>query len=256
VVGFELFNEPPVGEPDVDTFSALAAAHVRAGAPDKLVMFEPSAVRNLFDFVPKATAPFPEAAAVYAPHIYTFVFYPDQTQLEQLQPGDLEASVQAARAEAAAWRTPLVFGEYGIGPNQANADLWMGVQAELHDAYLASDAFWLWKEQSQGAWGVYDHALGPNNEDVWTERPQVIAWISRVHASRIAGTVVANQYTHTTGALHLEVTGAGKPHAIYIPEHAATSFAITCNAKPVAAPRDAATGEVSFACDGVIDVTP
>jgi endoglycosylceramidase len=257
VIGFELFNEPPVGQPDVDAFSAAAAARVRTAAPGKLVIFEPSAVRNLFDFAPKPAAPFATPDAVYAPHIYTFVFYLDQSRLEQLQPGDLEPSVEAARAEAAAWQTPILIGEYGIGPTQPNADEWMGVQAELHDAYLASDAFWVWKENSQGAWGVHDHAVGPAGEDVWTERPQVVAWISRIHAARIAGHVIANRYDHLTGSLHLEVEDTGgSAHELYIPERAAASFTITCNGAVADGVRDPSTGLVSLACDGAVEVAP
>src|SRR5690606_39381490 len=45
---------------------------------------------NLFDFAPKPAAPFPVENAVYAPHIYTYVFNADPKQLEQLQPGDLD----------------------------------------------------------------------------------------------------------------------------------------------------------------------
>ncbi len=252
VIGFELFNEPPVGEALVDAFSFEAAARVRAAAPGKLVMFEPSATRNLFDFAPHPAAPFPERDAVYAPHIYTFVFYSDPTQLQNLTPDALEPSVQAAREEAKAWNTPLVIGEYGVGPDQANADLWMGVEATLHDRYLASDAFWVWKEQSQGAWGVFDHT-----GDTWTERPQVVAWISRVHAARIAGEVIANEYDRDTGALQLETRNTGGvPHSIYIPERAATTFSASCDGAAVAAARDPATGLVELACDGVLDVTP
>ena len=249
VIGFELFNEPPVGDSLVTPFSVEAAARVSAIAPTKLVMFEPSATRNLFDFAPKPTEPFPTPNAVYAPHIYTFVFYSDSTQLQTLTPDALEPSVQAARAEATAWGTPLVIGEYGIGPTQPNADLWMGVQATLHDRYFASDAFWVWKEESQGAWGVFDFANG-----VWTERPQVVAWISRVHAARIAGTVTANEYDSTTGGLRLEThdTG-GVPHSIYLPSVAAT---ITCNDAPVTATRDSTTGLVEVPCDGVLVVAP
>ena len=255
VLGFELFNEPPNGEADVDAFTAVAAARVRAAAPNKLVMFEPSAVRNIFDFVPKAMAPFPVEGAVYAPHVYTLVFYSDQGPLQRLQPSDLEPSVEAARGEADAWHAPLLFGEFGVGPTTANADLWMGVEAELHDRFLASDAFWVWKEQSQGSWGVFDHA----EPDTWTERPQVVAWISRVHAARIAGEVVANTYDHTTGALHLEIargSAGGNAHAIYVPERAAASFAIACDGAAVTAARDATTGLVDVACDGALDVTP
>lgn len=248
VLGFELYNEPPVGDTLVEPFSIAAATRVRAAAPDKLVFFEPSATRNLVDFAPKAQAPFPVVNAVYAPHVYTYVFASDPTLLMNLQPADLEASVLGTRAEATAWHTPLVIGEYGIGPTGTNADLWMGVQAQMHDRYLASDAFWVWKEESQASWGVFDH----NADDTWTERPQVVAWLSRTHAARIAGTVMANEYDYTTRALHLEAHGGGT-HSIYTPADGAT---FTCNGKTLSAARDAATGLSEVACDGVLDVTP
>jgi len=253
VIGFELFNEPPVAEDQVDAFHRVAAARVRRAAPDKLVLFEPSATRNLFDFVPLAKHAFPTENAVYAPHIYTFVFYSDPTQLQNLTPDALEPSVEAARAEATAWHTPLVITEYGVGPTTPNADLWMASEAALHDRFLASDAFWLWKEDSQGSWGVFDL----QSDGSWTERPQVVAWISRVHAARIAGTVVANAYDPTAGSLHLEVHGSGKTtQVVYIPERAAATFSVMCNGVSVAADRDPATGLVELPCDGSLDVAP
>ena len=242
VIGFELFNEPPVGDTLVTPFSIAAATRVRAAAPDKLVFFEPSATRNLVDFSPKSKTHFPVENSVYAPHVYTYVFAPDQTPLQNLNPDDLEASVAGTRAEATAWHTPLVIGEYGIGPSAPNADLWMGVEAQLHDRYLAGDAFWLWKEESQGAWGVYDLA----GDGSWTERPQVVAWLSRPHAARIAGTVVANEYDYTARALHLETHGGGT-HSIFIP----AGYSASCNGNALAA----ATGWVDVACDGMLDVT-
>jgi hypothetical protein len=135
----------------------------------------------------------------------------------------------------------------------------MGTEAELHDAYLASDAFWLWKESSQGGWGVFDHSTAPDGSDVWTERPQVVAWISRVHAARIAGDVVANVFDHASGTLHLEVKRGsthGTPHDIYIPERAAATFSIACNGAALAAARDDASGLASVVCDGVLDIAP
>ena len=244
VIGFELFNEPVVGDTLVEPFSIAAATRVRAAAPDKLVFFEPSATRNIVDFAPKSMHAFPVANSVYAPHIYTHVFAPDPTALQNLDPADLEASVAGTRAEATAWHTPLVIDEYGIGPTAPNADLWMGVEAQLHDRYLASDAFWVWKEESQSGWGVYDHDA---TTDSWTERPQVVAWLSRPHAARIAGTVVANEYDYTTRALHLETHGGGT-HSIYIPAGDSAS----CNGTALAA----TTGWVDVACDGMLDVTP
>jgi endoglycosylceramidase len=256
VIGFEIFNEPTVGFSLVDNFNVAAAAAVRAAAPQKLVFFEPSAIRNFADSVPIAQAPFPTDGAVYAPHIYTFVFRADQSAMEALQPADLESSIVQARAEANAWTTPLWIGEYGVGPDQANATLWMDVQQELHDHFLASDAFWLWKEQVQGAWGLYDYDA---SNGAWTERPEIVHWVSRVRAARIAGTVVENRWDRTTRALHLEVARGsvhGVPHVVYSPEVAAATFAATCNGAPLAGTRDAATGEVELLCDGTLDVTP
>ncbi len=252
VIGFELYNEPVVGQPEVDAFNFAAAAAVRAAAPGKLVFFEPSAVRNLFDFIPPADAPFPVDGAVYAPHVYTFVFAADPRPLEELEARDLEPSVRNAREEADAWATPLFIGEFGIGPDTSNADLWMGAQAELHDRYLASDAFWVWKEHVQDSWGVHDW-----DGTTWTERPQIVAWISRVSARRIAGEVVENRWDRTSRALRLEVRGAGStPHSIYVPEVAAETYTVQCDGAAVATTRAAPTGLIEVACDGVLDVTP
>jgi endoglycosylceramidase len=256
VIGFEIFNEPTVGFALVDAFNIAAAAALRAAAPQKLVFFEPSAVRNFTDGVPTASEPFPTTGAVYAPHIYTFIFRADQTAMENLQPSDLEGSVMLARAEADAWQTPLWIGEYGAGPTQANSDLWIDVEHELHDRYLASNAFWLWKEQSQGSWGVFAYNAGDGS---WTERPQIVRWISRVRAERIAGTVVENRWDRTTRALRLEIEpGSARdvPHVVYIPEASAATFAATCNDAPLTGARDAARGTVELVCDGVLAVTP
>jgi endoglycosylceramidase len=256
VLGFEIFNEPTVGQAEIDLFHFAAAARLREAAPDKLVFFEPSAIRNLFDFVPEADAPFPTTGAVYAPHVYTFIFGGNPEPLENLEPDDLEPSVEAARREAAAWETPLYFGEFGLGPDAPNADLWMGVQAELHDLHLAGDAFWVWKEESQARWGVFDHDA---ETDTWTERDQVVRWISRVHAARIAGAPVANVYDRTTGGLRLEIepgTTGGLAHEIYIPERAADGFAMTCDGAALAGlARDPTTGLVAVSCEGALEVT-
>lgn len=252
VIGFEIFNEPVPGQDLVDAFNIAAAERLRAAAPGKLVFFEPTAIRNLFDFVPLALDPFPVTGAVYAPHVYTFVFQGNPEPFETLAPEDLEPSVRGAREEADAWGTPLFIGEYGIGPDYLNADLWIGLENELHDRYLASNAFWVWKEQSQGSWGVFDF---DETTGAWTERDQVVRWISRVHAARIAGEVVACEFDHESGALHLETRGARAPHEVYVPERASATFEVRCNGDVIAAVRDAATGLVSVTCDGALDVS-
>jgi hypothetical protein len=123
----------------------------------------------------------------------------------------------------------------------------MGTQAELHDRYLASDAFWVWKENSQASWGVFDRV-----GDTWVERPQVVGWLSRVHAARISGEVIANEYDHVARTLRLETRSSGT-HSIYVPDE---TFSISCNGTPLAGTRDPATGLVEVACDGTLTAGP
>lgn len=252
VVGFEIFNEPDIGAAELDPFHVAAATALREVAPRKLVFFEPPAVRNFLDFQPLASAPFPVAGAVYTPHIYTFVFGDQSARLESMTRAELRASVDNAAAEAAAWGTPMFISEFGIGPDMINADSWIGWQAELHDEYLASNAFWLWKEQSQGAWGVFQWTGSD-----WTERPQVVGWVSRVQPHRVAGEPSEVRYDATTGALSVTSSDTGdRPHEIYVPEAAAASFAVSCNGAAVSAERAPTSGVVSVVCDGLLSVTP
>lgn len=255
VVGFELFNEPDTGSLELDAFYARAGQAVRDAAPEKLVFFEPPALRNFTDFIPKPTAPFAISGGVYSPHIYTYVFQMDPTRFNSVTLDALEPSVQAARDEATAYKTPLFIGEFGVGPTDDNAhNVWMQSQAQLHDRYFASDAFWVWKEQSQASWGVYDFD-GTN----WTERPLVVGWVSRVHAVRIAGTPTSVESSPAGDSIRVEIEPASAvsaPHLLYVPERFATSTRITCDGTEVTAPRDASTGLVSLNCAGVVEAGP
>lgn len=250
VVGFELYNEPDTGAEELDPFQASAARAVRDAAPDKLVFFEPPTLRNLTDFVPKAKAPFTVDGAVYAPHIYTYVFQPDPTAFDHATAAELEPSVMAARGEAAAWKTPLFIGEFGVGPGDAQHDLWMQTEQQLADRYFASNAFWVWKEESQGGWGLYDHDA---TTGAWTERPQVLGWLSRVHAARLAGTPTSVESTAAGDAIHVEGAGDGE-QIFYVPARMAAAFRVRCNGADVAAPRDPDTGLVTLRCAGTLDV--
>jgi endoglycosylceramidase len=257
VIGFELFNEPVAGDDDLAAFQIAAADAVHRAAPAKLVFFEPPALRNLLDFATRPATPFPVSAAVYSPHIYTFVFLPDPKRFETATPADLEPSVLNARMEAQAWRTPLLIGEFGVGPSaDPQNEMWMQTQGQLHDRYFASDAFWLWKERSQGSWGLFDYDAASG---AWIERPQMVAWVSRVHVARVAGTPTVIESTPLGDALHLEVapgSGTTAPHLIYIPERFAASTRARCDGVEVPTVRDPSTGLIAIACGGTVDVGP
>ncbi|MCW5802777.1 MAG: cellulase family glycosylhydrolase [Deltaproteobacteria bacterium] len=255
VIGFELFNEPDTGSPELAAFHARATAAVRAAAPAKLVLFEPPALRNFTDFIPRPQEPYADEGAVYAPHIYTYVFQPDQSAFQAATFEQLEGSVRAAREEAEALRTPLWIGEFGVGPDADEPhERWMQAQGQLHERYFASNAFWVWKEQSQGAWGLFDH---DDATDAWTERPAVIARVSRIHVARVAGTPATIDASAPGDDIRVELvpgSATSAPHLVYIPERFAASPRATCDGADLALSRDAATGLAALACTGVLVV--
>lgn len=229
VIGFEIFNEPQATADELYAFQFAAAERIREVAPAKLVFFEPPVIRNFTDFQPLSSEPFPVPGAVYAPHVYTLAFRDPNDELATLDKERLRASLENARAEAIAWDTPLFIGEFGIGPEQTNYELYLRYQYELQDEYLASSAFWLWKEDSQGRWGLYDH----DQTSGWSERPDMIAAVSRPYAERIAGTPVAMAWTPESSVLEVVYTGAvDAPNVVFVPERFAVA-GVTCDGAPV-----------------------
>lgn len=97
--------------------------------------------------------------------------------------------------------------------------------------------------------GVFDVTLSDGRVPV----EEVKIWLSRIHAARIAGTVVRNQWNHVTERLVLEVERARVPHAIYVPERQATTFRMTCNGAPMEVVRDPIAGLVQVSCDGTLE---
>jgi hypothetical protein len=257
VIGFELFNEPDTGTAELDAFYRRAGQAVRDAAPTKLVFFEPPALRNLTDFIPLPDEPFPITGAVYSPHIYTYVFQSDQRAFEQATLEDLEQSIGAARDEATAFGAPLFIGEFGVAPVDATANVhWMQSQAQLHDRYLASSAFWVWKEQSQGRWGVFDY---DDARGAWSERPLVVGWLSRVRVTRIAGTPIENESSPAGDAVRMVLAPGSAldgTHVLYIPERFASTTVVRCDGAEVVAPRDPMTGTLEVACAGVLEAGP
>jgi endoglycosylceramidase len=192
VVGFEIFNEPPMDPDRLYPFTYAAATRLRSAAPKKLIFFEPPVFRNMTDSSPLAAAPFPTEGGVYAPHVYTGVG-------AGFTIADLEPSVANARAEADSWHTPLVIGEFGNGPD-AEGMRYVGLEYDLQDKYLASSALWLWKEISQGNWGFFDHDEATG---AFTERPLVVATVARPYAQRIAGTPTEVRWDAAAGTLSI-----------------------------------------------------
>lgn len=242
VIGLELYNEPVTTSARLALFHAQVYAAVRAAAPRKLVFFEPPATRNLTDRADLPSAPLGDGA-VYAPHVYTAAFGSPEVRAAASRAA-LEASYDAAVEEAEAWRGPLVVTEYGFPPSDPKFVQYMGWHADLAEARHAGLFFWVWKEASQGSWGLFDRAPG----GAWVERSAVVGALSRLRLEAAAGRVVSIARPEGPGSLVAEIEGDGELVENLVSVGVAFRDPLaTCDGAPVAA----TPGEpISVRCGG------
>lgn len=231
VLGIEIFNEPVADDAQNQRLNEQVARAIRAADPTRLVVFEPPVLpRNFTDQSARPDAPFPVPGAVYAPHVYTLSFFGSEAQREGMTLEGLRKANRTARAEAQAFGVPLLVGEFGYDPAATRAADWYRFERALMDEYLASSTFWVWKERSQGRWGVFDYDDGAGT---WTERPEVVAWVSRPRLAAASGWLTSYEVTDTT--LRASFDGTSEltaPNLVHLPT--GTTATARCDGEPVA----------------------
>ncbi len=253
VVGYEFYNEPQGTTEELLRVYQLTADAIRARDPGRLLMFEPDVVyRDVFNRSETPSGVAPWGGGVYAPHTYPLAFGGTPAQLSSFTTATLAPATVSARAEATAWGTPLLITEWGYGPSGVRATDYLQAMAANQESVMASEAFWLWKEESQGSWGFYDH---DSTTGTWTERASVRSALARVRPQAIAGWPESWSYDPATQVFVLSYVGDGAvtaPTEVYIPESTdyPMNFRVLCDGSMVAVTRDPATGVVSVPCSG------
>jgi len=252
VLGIEIFNEPLATDDQLVTFHTKVARAIRDEDPERVFAFEPPATRNFVDAATIPNQPLAVGGAIYAPHVYTAVFNDDARLTNDTYEMPLAESVQNARDEADGWRAALLIGELGIGPQQPHALEWIGHAYDAADRVFASTAFWLWKEQEQGQWGLFSHAA----DGTWQDRPDMIAAVARPYAKAVGGTPLAMSWDGATFTLASKRRdGVPRRHDIFFPGSTPT---IACDGKPVSSGDvtvDVSMSTFSISCDGVVTVS-
>ncbi len=252
IIGIDLFNEPNATDERARAFDEEVGAAIRAVDPARLLFLEPPATRNLLDHASLATSAFPLGGIVYAPHVYTHVFTPDDGWKATFTLEDLRPSNASARDEADSWGAPLFIGEFGFGPSEPRFGDYVGGQLQLQDEYMASSTFWLWKEASEGAWGFYD--FDPATSSFGKERATPRKVFARVQPRAIAGWPV--RWSFDPKSVHFELATIGDPNVkaptvlhTPTPEDAPAGYRVTCDGKEIDAAPDA-KGDMTIQCNG------
>ena len=120
-----------------------------------------------------------------------------------------------------------------------------GLFADDADAQLASWTLWLWKEQSQGEWGLFQ--IQPDGS--WTPRPILFGAVSRPYAQAIGGD--AKSIVWDGAALTIAFAGRGDVPAVHTIFWSRGAPSISCDGRTIAPTKiDASASLYTVACGG------
>ena len=218
VLGIEVFNEPVGDAIPILGFAERATAAIHDVDPDRLVVWEPTALRNLTDTA-DTDGGLDLANDAYAPHLYPEVFSGRADLWESGDPTRLVRSTDNARAEADVHDAPLIVTEYGNDPSLPHGLAWLGRMQDEMDRVRAHRFFWLYEEISQDRWGLYDEGR--------VLRDDVVATLARPTPT-IAGRIETLDVDEV-GALTIGFSGGGL-HAVTLPgRHFSSGASATCD---------------------------
>lgn len=253
VLALEIFNEPEAKDEELRALHEEVGATVRKVDPARLLAFEPPVARNFLDRSLQPDTPLSFGGTIYAPHVYTKVFSTgcDEKCRNDFSIDTLRPSNENARAEADAWKSPLLVSETGFGPTEPRFADWVAFQYQLQDEYFASSTWWVWKENSEGSWGLFDWN---STTDTWTERVTPRKAFARPQVRAIAGWPQSIQWDATKKTLTVVLAGSTSvtaPSIVHVPiaEDFPATWKATCDGNPIAATPDE-HGDLSLACGG------
>ena len=239
VIGFEPYNEPVLVHfnPEEDLLHAFyrkIIAAMRETNTRHTLWLEPAAKRNFVFESPVPTEPLGDDQIVYAPHLYPN-FAGVSYATEERWTSFLERTFDALADEALAWDdAAMAWGEWGMDPRSDEAEAYFPVVQEMSATRGIAQALWLWKEDSQDSWGMYDF---DDDAQAWTLRPQAVALVEQPYTMATPGRLDAHTYDREARTLETVFTAVGTegPPILFVPETLyPDGFTVTLDGQEVA----------------------
>jgi endoglycosylceramidase len=249
IIGLEIMNEPFATDEDLKGFYALVAPGVRAAAPGLPIYFEPTALRNLFDFA--SPNPLTVDNAVYAPHLYTGIF---QGNWMIGQTSRIEDSITNMLSEAKGAHAALMVTEFGANPVDPVGAAWLTAALDLLDHYVVSASLWVYEEWPSTCgvpvcWGFYDETATSGQAGYTrTLRPAAVTLLARAWPRAVAGRIDSFEYDAASRTLTVHIHSSGGTHVLAAPTRVYPSdVVVTCDGRTVPSRRQGSRVEVQCA---------
>lgn len=267
VIGYSIFNEPQPGwnlSPGFEdlllfpfyrrVIDALTGVHDGLPCPTGLFMLafcgyadlgihdlrhlfflEPGLLREITDFPTHLGLPVSSYRnLVFDIHAYTHGYTIEALLNPRADPrqatypwGGYEQTYGLGRREAKAMGAALFVSEFGGNPDHDS--LILANELLQQERYLAGFAFWTWKENGGGGWGVYDPANAGGCLRAARER-----LLARVYPRASGDPGLVYHYDPDTGGFTLTANGpaGGPPTVVFIPPEVRGSVAVSGTAVP------------------------
>lgn len=264
VVGYGVYNEPligwglPPGFEDLLLFpfyrraiDAITGAHDGLpcwsgffmpavcgyrdlGADDTrhLIFLDTGLLREVTDFPTHLSMPLSSYPnLVLALHAYTHFYtvdhlLPSLVSSSAYPWGGYDQSYALAEHEARSMDAALLVTEFGSPPGDDSRLL--ASQVVEQEKHRAGFAFWTWKENGSGAWGVYAPPASPTDQNgcLRADRERLLA---RAYPRATADTNIGFHYSSVDGSFQLQASGrrGDAPTVLYVPPEATGSVTVS-----------------------------
>jgi endoglycosylceramidase len=249
VIGFEPMNEPfidildPNGESELQAFYEKMDTALRAVDKKHSFWIEPDAYRNQSLSAPLRATPFPDSNLVYEPHMYPLSGPSENTDTAWVS--YLQSTFNGMVTEAQHAGGAPFLGEWGADPSKSMSSPYVQCIEELIEPLQMGEAFWLWKEISQGNWGFYDQTA----DGGWTLRADGLQQVTLPYPMAVPGTLKSFHFDRPSATLTVEFKAAGgeaAPLLFLAPNWYPNGVTVTLNGKGV----DVGTGRVNLPWSG------
>jgi endoglycosylceramidase len=211
VIGIEIMNEPVSIIVDLTmeplfAFYEKAVSALRAVNAHHPIWLEPDAIRNFTHVAPIRDEPFFADNIVYSPHLYpTLAGVSEEGRAAWMDA--LSTTFDRMVQEARSWGdAALVIGEWGADPREEETREYAAAFLALAEQRAMGHALWLWKERSQGSWGMFDY---DDASETWLPRAQALEHFIAPYVQVGPGRMLAHSFDPQTRVLEARYQALG-----------------------------------------------